>query len=110
MLLAAVYLAAPYLTPDRLDDAATNPREGAPAGLNPSERREVEALLRSLGFETGPVDSAIDSKTANAVEAYKRLSGLTPADRTVGRDLLEDLRAVTGNRTAQRARAASDPP
>ena len=110
LLLAAAYLAAPYLTPERLDGAAGTAREAAPAALSPSERREVEALLRNLEFETGPVDGTIDPKTQGAVEAYKRMAGITPADGTVGRDLLADLRAITGSPPDQNAQATPERP
>jgi type II secretory pathway predicted ATPase ExeA len=94
LLLAVAYLAAPYLTP------AETPEDSAGAAetsLPPSQRREVEALLRSLDFETGPVDGRFDPTTLDAVQAYKTMAGMTPADRKAGPALLEDLRAVTGN-------------
>jgi type II secretory pathway predicted ATPase ExeA len=102
LLLAAVYLAAPYLTaPDLTAEEnqtiAEDPAGAADASLSASERREVEALLRSLDFETGPIDGRFDPKTLDAVQTYKKMAGMTPADRTVGPALLEDLRAVTGN-------------
>ena len=97
LLLAAVYLAAPYLTAEEAPGPPEDPAGAAQASLSASERREVEALLRSLDFETGPVDGRFDPTTRDAVQAYKNMAGMTPADRTVGPALLEDLRAVTGN-------------
>lgn len=94
LLLAVAYLAAPYLTSE---EAPEDPAGAAETSLTPSERREVEALLRSLDFETGPVDGRFDPATLDAVQAYKNMAGMTPADRKVGPALLEDLRAVTGN-------------
>jgi type II secretory pathway predicted ATPase ExeA len=94
LLLAVAYLAAPYLTPAETPEDIAGAAE---TSLPPSQRREVEALLRSLDFETGPVDGRFDPTTLDAVQAYKTMAGMTPADRKAGPALLEDLRAVTGN-------------
>jgi type II secretory pathway predicted ATPase ExeA len=113
VLLAAGYLAAPYLGPPRPGPDGSSPAPtaadgAATTGLNAAERREVESLLRSLDFETGAVDGDIDATTRDAVQAYKRMAGLSPADRTIGPDLLADLRAVTGNLDADADAGAGD--
>ncbi|MDZ7714214.1 MAG: peptidoglycan-binding protein [Rhodovibrio sp.] len=112
LMLAAAYLAAPYLTPDDSQGTPADTGGAAQASLSASERREVEALLRSLDFETGPVDGRFDPTTLDAVQAYKNMAGMTPADRQVGPALLEDLRAVTGNlgRSAPEPGAEAGPP
>lgn len=101
-LLAAGYLAAPYL--ERA--VAPTTRTAAPEALSQAERQEVEALLQRLDFETGPVDGVLDPTTRASVQSYKEMSGLRPADRTVGPDLLRDLRAVAGNLTPPPAEGA----
>jgi type II secretory pathway predicted ATPase ExeA len=110
LLLAVAYVAAPYLTTDRSRGPAGEASGAQQSALSQSERREIEALLRSLDFETGPVDGRLDPKTQDAVQAYKGMAGLTPADPKVGRDLLEDLRAVTGNLSRPDAGPASGSP
>ena len=105
-LVAAGYLAAPYLKPYLERAVATATQTAAPEALSHAERQEVEALLQRLDFETGPVDGVLDPTTRASVQSYKQMSGLQPADRTVGPDLLRDLRAVAGNLTPPPAEGA----
>jgi general secretion pathway protein A len=95
VLLGGAYLAAPHLAPD--DGARTAALPAPESGLTRAERQEVEALLSRLDFETGPVDGELDQTTRAAVQAYRRMAGLTPGSAAVGPALLADLRAVAAN-------------
>lgn len=57
-----------------------------------ADREDVQRLLTSLGYDIGPVDGLIGSKTQAAIRAYQMQRGLA-ADGYAGRKLLDRLRA-----------------
>jgi hypothetical protein len=83
------------------------------AALRRDEMREVQARLRSFGFNPGPVDGMPGLMTEDAVQHYQRHRGQRQTG-TVDRDLLEQLRQDPAPQVAQPAtrpdaRAARSP-
>jgi Putative peptidoglycan binding domain len=96
-------------------DSQPAPVEPAPnqAALRRDEMREVQARLRSFGFNPGPVDGVPGLMTEDAVQHYQRHRGQRQTG-TVDRDLLEQLRQDPAPQVAQPAtrpdaRAARSP-
>jgi hypothetical protein len=87
------------------------PVEPAPnqAALRRDEMREVQARLRSFGFDPGPVDGVPGTMTEDAVQHYQRHRGQRQTG-TVDRELLEQLRQDPAPHVAQQvAQRASRP-
>ena len=59
--------------------------------LERNEIQEVQTRLRSFGFNPGPIDGAVGTKTAEAVIKYQQARGQLQTG-TVNRELLEQLR------------------
>jgi CheY-like chemotaxis protein len=80
------------------------PVEPAPnqSPLRRDEVREVQARLRSFGFNPGSVDGAPGATTEGAVMHYQQDRG-QPQTGTVDRELLEQLRQGPAPQIAQRA-------
>jgi Putative peptidoglycan binding domain len=120
--------AAPAPAP--LDSASPSPAPSSPAleasvatpavepapnqvALRRDEMREVQARLRSFGFNPGPVDGVPGLMTEDAVQHYQRHRGQRQTGM-VDRDLLEQLRQDPAPQVAQPAarpdaRAARSP-
>lgn len=121
--------AAPAPTP--LDSASPSPAPSSPsletsvadtpavepapnqAALRRDEMREIQARLRSFGFNPGPVDGVPGLMTEDAVQHYQRHRGQRQTG-TVDRELLEQLRQDPAPQVAQPAarpdaRAARSP-
>jgi type II secretory pathway predicted ATPase ExeA len=105
IIAASLYLAWPHFSGDPESAGGVPSGEGAVSYggelaqtglLTQAERRELEALLQRLDFETGPVDGAIDPRTRRGIAGYQQMAGRTPADGEASRALLEELRAVGG--------------
>ena len=81
-----------------------SPVESAPnaAPLRRDEMREVQARLRSFGFNPGPVDGAPGAMTEGAVMHYQQNRG-QPQTGKVDRELLEQLRQDPAPQLVQRA-------
>ncbi len=81
---------APDVPPDAVAAApiTATPTEGA---LQQDEIREVQARLRSFGFDPGPVDGVAGRMTENAVVRYRQQRGQSQAG-AVDRQLLDQLR------------------
>lgn len=56
--------------------------------------RQVQQLLKQLGYDPGPVDGQPGARTTRAVKSYQRDRGV-PADGVVSEKLLVQLRAST---------------
>jgi CheY-like chemotaxis protein len=69
--------------------------------LKRTEVQEVQARLRLLGFNPGPIDGAAGAKTAGAVMNYQHARGQSQTG-TVDRELLEQLRHDPAPQLAQR--------
>jgi len=80
-----------------LVDPATNQTP-----LQRDEMREVQARLRSFGFNPGPVDGAPGAMTDGAVMRYQQNRG-QPQTGKVDRELLEQLRQDPAPTVVQRA-------
>jgi Putative peptidoglycan binding domain len=77
--------------------------------LRRDEMREVQARLRSFGFDPGSVDGVPGAMTESAVMHYQRNRGQPPTGK-VDRELLAQLRQDPAPQVAQRApRPASRP-
>lgn len=76
-------------------------------GSTGSEVREVQQLLKKLGYYSGSVDGDFGENTQNAVIAFQKQNGLT-ADGKVGTQTLTRLRSNTAA-TAPRATATPTP-
>ena len=87
------------------------PVEPAPnqALLRRDEAKEVQARLRSLGFNPGPVDGVPGPATEGAVMHYQQARG-QPQTGKVDRELLEQLRQDPAPQVAQRAAAPNARP
>jgi hypothetical protein len=98
---AAEPAAAPAATAAESQPA---PVEPAPkqAALRRDEMREVQARLRSFGFNPGPVDGVPGPMTEDAVQHYQRHRGQRQTG-TADRDLLEQLRQDPAPQVAQPA-------
>jgi hypothetical protein len=70
------------------------------AALRRDEMREVQARLRSFGFDPGPVDGVPGTMTEDAVQHYQRHRGQRQTG-TVDRELLEQLRQDPAPHVAQ---------
>ncbi len=73
-----------------------------PASLRRDDVREVQARLRSFGFDPGPADGVAGAMTEGAVKHYQRGRGQAQTGN-VDRDLLEQLRQDPAPQLAQRA-------
>jgi hypothetical protein len=69
--------------------------------LRRDEAREVQARLRSFGFNPGPVDGAPGAMTEDAIMRYQQSRG-QPQSGMVDRELLEQLRQDPAPRIVQR--------
>ena len=90
-----------------------------PAGATPSDVREVQGLLKELGFDPGPVDGVWGSRTTEAWKAFAREAGglvLAAAGVSVGAlsgDLLspedlEELKELEAQWEAEQATVHSE--
>jgi peptidoglycan hydrolase-like protein with peptidoglycan-binding domain len=70
--------------------------------LRRDEMREVQARLRSFGFNPGPVDGSPGAMTDGAVMRYQQNRG-QPQTGKVDRELLEQLRQDPAPTVVQRA-------
>jgi hypothetical protein len=77
--------------------------------LNSGEIREVQARLRTLGFNAGPIDGTIGPQTTAGVKAYQQARGLT-ADGTPDKELLTKLRQEQPSQQHQTQAAPPPPP
>jgi CheY-like chemotaxis protein len=75
--------------------------EPAPTALRRDEAREVQARLRSFGFNPGPVDGAPGAMTEDAIMRYQQSRG-QPQSGKVDRELLEQLRQDPAPQIVQR--------
>ena len=57
--------------------------------------RHIQQILRSLGYDPGPVDGVVGSKTVTAIEAYQRDQSLS-VDGIATPALLNNMRAQVG--------------
>jgi hypothetical protein len=69
--------------------------------LRRDEAREVQARLRSFGFNPGPVDGAPGAMTEDAIMRYQQSRG-QPQSGKVDRELLEQLRQDPAPQIVQR--------
>jgi hypothetical protein len=69
--------------------------------LRRDEAREVQARLRSFGFNPGPVDGAPGAMTEDAIMRYQQSRG-QPRSGMVDRELLEQLRQDPAPQIVQR--------
>jgi hypothetical protein len=78
--------------------------ESAPnqSPLRRDEMREVQARLRSFGFNPGPVDGSPGALTEDAIRRYQQNRGQTQTGK-VDRELLEQLRQDPAPTVVQRA-------
>ncbi len=60
--------------------------------LTLAEAQEMQQRLTALGFDTGGVDGRTGEKTQNAVQAWQKSIGMTPADGYPSSKVLERLR------------------
>jgi CheY-like chemotaxis protein len=70
--------------------------------LRRDEAREVQARLRSFGFNPGPVDGAPGALTEDAIRRYQQNRGQSQSGK-VDRELLEQLRQDPAPTVVQRA-------
>ncbi len=100
----AVVPAAAQTEPAPMTGSQQAPVEPTPnqAALQRDEMREVQARLRSFGFNPGPVDGMPGLMTEDAVQHYQRHRGQRQTG-TVDRELLEQLRQDPAPQVAQPA-------
>jgi membrane-bound lytic murein transglycosylase B len=79
---------------DRLagQGALATPPLDQDAPLSRADIRELQALLNGRGFDAGPADGMLGSKTRAAVRAYQQSAGIPP-DGYATKPLIERLRA-----------------
>jgi len=73
-----------------------------PTPLRREEVKEVQARLQSFGFNPGPADGVVGTRTASAVMRYQQERGQLQTG-TVDRELLDLLRQDTAPQLAQNA-------
>jgi tetratricopeptide (TPR) repeat protein len=66
---------------------------GAALALDQPSLEEMEALLRDLGFDPGPVDGVVDEVTIEAIRQYHDFA-LRPGAPEPNQSLLDELRGV----------------
>jgi peptidoglycan hydrolase-like protein with peptidoglycan-binding domain len=104
---AATPVAAPTMastpSPAPVESAAAPPTapEAAPTPLQRSEIKEVQAKLRTFGFNPGPVDGNAGPMTQAAVLHYQQNRG-QPETGKVDRAVLDELRQDPAPPVAQR--------
>ena len=110
----AVVPAAASVTP--LADSQLSPLEPTPNQtlLGREEAKEIQARLRSFGFNPGPVDGVPGALTEGAITRYQQNRGLFQTGK-VDRELLERLRQDPAPKIVRRAagpyyRPAPSPP
>ena len=87
----------------------------AAGALDAEELKEMEALLRDLGFDPGPVDGVVDADTTEAIRQYTDFA-LAPGAPEPSAALLSELRGVAAafaalsEEKAKAATAAEDTP
>ena len=79
----------------------------AQSTLSASELEEMEALLRELGFDPGPVDGIVDQDTLAAIERYQDFASL-PGEPQPSQGLLTELRGVAAAFAALRNDQAAE--
>ena len=87
--------------------ASAEPESGQPP-LGREEVREVQARLRSFGFNPGPIDGAVGAMTTAAVMRYQQARGRWQTG-TVDRELLAQLREDAAPKPAPHALTRSLP-
>jgi hypothetical protein len=68
-----------------------------PAALPPGEVREVQARLRALGFNPGPIDGNVGPMTAAAISRYRQSRGMADsgvADKNVLAELRQEANST----------------
>ncbi len=70
-------------------------------GLDAGEVFEIQAMLRELSYNPGPIDGVAGPRTVTAVERYEEAHGQARTGR-LDRALLERLRRQTERQTANR--------
>jgi len=69
------------------------PAPAKPAPLNADEIRELQGMLKALGFDPGAVDGVVGPTTLRSVRKYSQARAIANAEAT--RDLLVRLRSET---------------
>lgn len=69
----------------------------APEKPNDQHTREAQQLLTDLGYKPGPVDGDYGRRTADAVKAFQRDTGITQ-DGQIDQSLLSLLRSIASKR------------
>lgn len=69
----------------------------SPPASNAEQVRTIQSLLKSLGFNPGPADGALDAKTHDAIRNYQRALGLV-VNGEPSEALLAHLRQISGLR------------
>jgi CheY-like chemotaxis protein len=87
-----------------LADGQLSPLESTPnqTPLGREEAREIQARLRSFGFNPGPVDGVPGGMTEGAITRYQRNRGLLQTGK-VDREFLERLRQDPAPKLVRRA-------
>jgi len=88
------------------------PGAGAPGGSESGERsvqpdksvRQAQVLLAKLGYDPGPADGLLGSRTVNAIRDYQKTAGL-PVDGRISSRLLEGLNSGEPRKTQAAAAA-----
>lgn len=97
--------AGAHMAPAPASVARADTAERADRPLDLGDRRELEALLAALAYETGPIDGVLDARTRDSIRFYKLLVGLHPVDDKPSHALLTRLRAVRAGAVSAAAAA-----
>ena len=82
--------------------------QAADAALDRDALEEMEALLRDLGFDPGPVDGVVDAATLAAIGRYHDFA-LRPGEPEPSASLLDELRGVAAAFAALSGGRATSP-
>ena len=78
-------------------------KTASPAKHDESKQLEIEAQLKQLGFDPGPVDGFFDTRTAAAIKGFQKKFGLPQSD-----DLSAEQLVVLQSLVKARAAASAD--
>lgn len=109
ILLAASPFAGAIAAPAQAATAASMPAlQLAQSGVPASVVADVQSLLNTLGYNSGPVDGLMGSRTRGAIREYQRDTGL-PVTAQPSYELRADLRgSVQTAKSGKAEQAAAD--
>jgi peptidoglycan hydrolase-like protein with peptidoglycan-binding domain len=86
---------------NQMKDQSRAPDQGPAVRIGRSQTRMLQTQLNRLGFEAGPSDGVIGSKTRQAIEKFQQQKGLN-ASGQLDRQTIAALRSTRGQTASAR--------